>query len=130
MRRRSMDRPRRPSNAFTKPAIAVSRNTGAMDSWMTCVMSSKAGMAPPVYRRLAFPAGLEPRPDHGHEAHGDDPDDDQREVALDPGDVAEEETGVGERGDPQQGAHHVEGGEAPRVHGAQARHERDVGAHD
>src|SRR5688500_824571 len=120
-----MARASRPSSALMNPAIAVSRKTGAMASWMTWVMSSKAGMA-----RLRPLARLHPGPHDRHQAHDDDADDDQGEVALDPRDVAEEEAGVAERAHPQHRAHDVEHGEARGLHGAQARDERDVGAHD
>src|SRR5687767_14602974 len=106
-----MARASRPSSALRKPAIAVSRKTGAIASWMTWVMSSKAGM-------LTRAARPQPGPDERQQAHDDDADDDQGEVSLDPGNVADEESGVAERAHPQHRAHDVEQGEASGIHGA------------
>src|SRR4029079_10239867 len=128
MRRRSTARARRPASALMIVPIAVSRKTGATASWMVRLMSktcaSRTGMA-----RILLPL-LEPGEDDRDHAEDDDPDDDRRQVVADPGDVAEEVPGIGDRGDPRDRARDVEEREAQRLHLPQPRHERDVGPDD
>src|SRR5688572_28827210 len=95
-RRRSIARPRRPARALMIVPIAVSRNTGATASWITRVMSKTCASRTGMARILA--AAAVPGDHDGNQAHHDDPDDDRREVAADPGNVAEEVAGVAERG--------------------------------
>src|SRR6478672_8871957 len=108
-------------------AMADSRNTGAMASWMTRVMSKTwESMSGGLLLELGLGEGVRER----QQAHGDDADDDRGEVAADPRDVAEEEPRVEEQPHPR----HAAGDVVERVflgaHERHAGHERHVGADD
>src|SRR5581483_4160335 len=80
-----------------------------------------------VLARAPFADVLQRR---GREREDDDGEDDVREIVLDPRDVAEEESRVDEKPDPQRAAGEVERDEAAVVHLRDAREEGRERAHD
>src|SRR5437588_4751177 len=103
--------------------IAVSRKTGAIASWIACVIAT-------MWASAGGTAVAKPGNDDRQHAHHDDAEDDRGEVSLDPRDVAEEEAGIGERSDPGDGADRVVEAVFARLHLGHAGDERDVRAHD
>src|SRR5262249_42473233 len=81
-------------------------------------------------RRLPLPALAKVRHQRGHQRDDDDADHDPRQVVLDPRDIPEEETRVGERAHPCRGAHDVVAEELAISHLPRGGEEGGEGAHD